>query len=66
MDKAYIEAILAKQGSTEDSLKKLEEIAGTITDNLRQLTKKVQEARERQDEEVIKMAISEYDECIER
>ncbi len=62
----FCEACISRQTSQEDAFQKLEEMSNRQVDVLRKLTKKVQDARHTQDEEVVKGYIEEYDECIEK
>jgi tetratricopeptide repeat protein 30 len=63
--KRFIEAVLLRKSSVEDSFKKLDEMGNEIIEDLRKLTKCVQEARQSRDDETIKRAVMEYDECID-
>jgi tetratricopeptide repeat protein 30 len=65
-DRAFIDAVLLKQGSAEESYKKLDEMAIHVIESLRELTRKVQLARQSQDNDAIKSAIADYDLCMER
>lgn len=62
----YIEAVLLKQASPEDSYRKLDDLATKHVDKLRKLTKQVQECRSQHDDEGVKKAIHAYDEAVER
>lgn len=62
----FCQALLLKQNSPEDAYHKLEDIACRQVETLRKLTKRVQEARTNQDDDIVKNAIEEYDACIDR
>ena len=57
---------MLKQSSQEQAFLKLEAQCNRQVDILRKLTKKVEEARQNQDDEVICQAIEEYDACIDK
>ena len=54
------------QTSREEAYRKLDEMATRHTDQLRKLTKQVQEARTMRDDDTVKKAVIEYDEALER
>ncbi|CAD7705097.1 unnamed protein product [Ostreobium quekettii] len=62
---AYLEAVIMKQTSPEEALRRLDQLAGLHVETLRRLTKDIQDARIARDNEGIKKAISEYDEVLE-
>ncbi|KAJ3082320.1 Tetratricopeptide repeat protein 30A, partial [Quaeritorhiza haematococci] len=62
----FIEATLLRQSSPEEAYKKFDDLANKHVDALRKLTKTVQEARQNHDEDVVKSAVHEYDEAVER
>ena len=62
----FCEANLLKQSSPEQSFLKLDGLGNRQIDILRKLTKKVEEARTNQDDEVIHQSIEEYDSCIDK
>ncbi|KAJ1513294.1 Tetratricopeptide repeat protein 30A [Coelomomyces lativittatus] len=62
----FLSAILLKSVSVEDSFKKLEELGQRHLDQLRHLSKQVQEARTARDEEKAKKYVIEYDQRLER
>jgi len=55
-----------KQSSQEQAFSKLDSLGNRQVDLLRKLTKKVEEARNDQDDQVIRNSIDEYDSCIEK
>ena len=55
-----------QQTSPEEAYRKFDEIAKKHIDNLRKLTKAVQDARNARDEAEIKSAIRDYDEALEK
>jgi tetratricopeptide repeat protein 30 len=62
----YIDAVLLKKSSPEESFKKLDDMGNELIDRLRKLTKQVQEARQNNNDDIIKAVVGEYDDCIER
>lgn len=54
-----------KDTSMEEAISRLDELAGGHIETLRQLTKRIQDARIARDNEMIKLAITEYDEALE-
>ena len=54
------------QTSKEEAYRKLDEMATKHTEQLRKLTKQVQEARHNHDDETVKKAVNDYDESMER
>ncbi|NWX83033.1 TT30B protein, partial [Nothoprocta pentlandii] len=62
----FLDAIITCQTAPEEAFHKLDEAAGTLTEQLRKLTKQVQEARQNRDDEAIKKSVNEYDETLER
>ncbi|XP_047143378.1 intraflagellar transport protein 70A isoform X1 [Hydra vulgaris] len=62
----FLDAIITQQSSPEEGFRKFDEIAVHHTDTLRKLTKQVQEARQNNNEEAVKKAVNDYDECLER
>ncbi|GMH38415.1 hypothetical protein BSKO_06299 [Bryopsis sp. KO-2023] len=61
----YLEAVIMKQTSAEESIWKLDELAGRHVETLRRLTKQIQDSRIARDQDAIKVAITEYDEGLE-
>ncbi|XP_070580562.1 intraflagellar transport protein 70A-like [Ptychodera flava] len=62
----FIDAILTQQTAPEEAYRKLDDMASKYTDQLRKLTKQVQEARQNHDDEAVKKVVNEYDEALER
>ncbi|XP_006119513.1 intraflagellar transport protein 70B [Pelodiscus sinensis] len=62
----FLDAMITCQTAPEEAFHKLDELAGTMTDQLRKLTKQVQEARQNRDDEAVKKAVNEYDETLEK
>lgn len=62
----FLDAVITMQTSKEEAYRKLDEIATQHTEMLRKLTKQVQEARVHHDDEMVKKAVNEYDEALER
>jgi tetratricopeptide repeat protein 30 len=56
---------LLKDSSPEDAYKKFDDLGNEHIEQLRKITKQVQEARQEQDGEALKTLITQYDECIE-
>merc|ERR1719376_1462696 len=61
-----IDAVITKQTGEQEAFRKLDAMASKQTDELRKLTKQVQECREVHDEQGVKQAVNQYDEAIER
>jgi tetratricopeptide repeat protein 30 len=57
--------MLLRKSSVDDSYQTLSELSDEIMEDLRKLTKCVQEARQTHDDDTIRQAVSEYDECID-
>lgn len=55
-----------QQTSPEEAYRKFDELAKKHVDNLRKLTKRVQDARNGHDDNEIKLALKEYDEAVEK
>jgi tetratricopeptide repeat protein 30 len=62
----FLDAVITQQSSPEDAFRKFDEMAGSQTEQLRKLTKQVQSARQRHDEEDVKRAVNDYEEALER
>ncbi|NXU54905.1 TT30B protein, partial [Turnix velox] len=62
----FLDAIITCQTAPEEAFHKLDDSAGTLTDQLRKLTKQVQDGRQNWDDEAVKKAVSEYDETLEK
>ncbi|XP_072037148.1 intraflagellar transport protein 70A-like [Amphiura filiformis] len=62
----FLDAVITMQTSKEEAYRKLDDMATRHTEQLRKLTKQVQEARHNHDDETVKKAVNEYDEALER
>lgn len=62
----FLDAVITCQTAPEEAFIKLDGLAGMLTEQLRRLTKQVQEARHNRDDEAIKKAVNEYDETMEK
>uniref|UniRef100_A0A8C5PJ56 Tetratricopeptide repeat protein 30 n=1 Tax=Leptobrachium leishanense TaxID=445787 RepID=A0A8C5PJ56_9ANUR len=62
----FLDAIITCQTAPDEAFLKLDELAGMLIEQLRKLTKQVQEARHNRDDEVLKKAVNEYDEALEK
>ncbi|KAJ3278898.1 Tetratricopeptide repeat protein 30A, partial [Borealophlyctis nickersoniae] len=62
----FLEATLLRQSAPEEAYKKFDDLANMHVDQLRKLTKQVQEARQNHDEETVKRVVNEYDDAVER
>jgi tetratricopeptide repeat protein 30 len=55
-----------QQTSPEDAYNKFDELASRHTETLRKLTKQVQEARQSHDDEMVKKAVNDYEDVLEK
>lgn len=62
----FIDAVITKQTAPEEAYRKLDDMANKHIEQLRKFTKQVQESRHNNDEVAVKIAVNDYDECIER
>lgn len=62
----FMEAVIMRQTTPEEAYRKLDEMASKQTEQLRKLTKQVTEARQNHDDDSVKKAVNDYDECLER
>ncbi|KAF8565337.1 hypothetical protein P879_01311 [Paragonimus westermani] len=62
----FIEAVILRQTAPQDAYNRLDQMAAKHTEQLRRLTKTVQEARQAQDDEAVKRAVYDYDAALER
>lgn len=62
----FLDAIITQQTSPSEAYQKLDELANKHTEMLRKLTKQVQENRTHGDTELVKKAVLDYEECLER
>ena len=62
----FIEVCILRQTSPEEAFNRLEDMSQQQTENLRKLTKAVQEARQDQNDEAVKIAVNDYDDAMEQ
>lgn len=62
----FLDAMITCQTAPEEAFIKLDGLAGMLTEQLRKLTKQVQEARHNRDEEAVKKTENEYDDTLEK
>ncbi|XP_049975930.1 tetratricopeptide repeat protein 30A2-like [Alexandromys fortis] len=62
----FLDAMITCQTAPEEAFIKLDGLAGMLTEQLRRLTKQVQEARHNRDDEIVIKAVNEYDETLEK
>ncbi|KAG5877801.1 hypothetical protein JTB14_036823 [Gonioctena quinquepunctata] len=62
----FLDAIITQQTSPSEAYQKLDELASRHTEQLRKLTKQVQEHRNRNDTELVKKTVMDYEECLDR
>ncbi|XP_056609233.1 tetratricopeptide repeat protein 30A isoform X1 [Triplophysa dalaica] len=62
----YLDAMITCQTAPEEAFRKFDEIAGKLTEQLRKVTKQVQESRHNRDDDSLKKYIQDYDEVLER
>ncbi|GAB6033191.1 Tetratricopeptide repeat protein 30A [Chamberlinius hualienensis] len=62
----FLDALITQQTSPEEAFRKFDIIAAKHTEQLRKITKTVQEARQNHEEEKTRAAISDYEEALER
>ncbi|XP_039631100.1 tetratricopeptide repeat protein 30A isoform X1 [Polypterus senegalus] len=63
---AFLDAMITCQTAPEEAFRKFDEMSGELAEQLRMLTKQVQEARHKRDDEAVKRAVNEYDEVLEK
>ncbi|RWS31044.1 tetratricopeptide repeat protein 30A-like protein [Leptotrombidium deliense] len=61
----FLDALITQQTSPEDAYRKFDEMATKHSDALRKLMKKVQDAKQTQNEENVKKAVAEYENTLE-
>ncbi|KAH8861620.1 Tetratricopeptide repeat protein [Schistosoma japonicum] len=61
----FIEAVILRQTSPQDAFSRLDQMAIKQTDQLRRLTKAIQEARQNQNDELVRQTVHEYDVALE-
>ncbi|XP_075871843.1 intraflagellar transport protein 70A isoform X2 [Nelusetta ayraudi] len=57
----FLDALLTCQTAPEEAFRKLDEMSGKLTEQLRKLAKQVQDARLVRDDDLLKKALQEYD-----
>ncbi|NWR69540.1 TT30B protein, partial [Centropus unirufus] len=62
----FLDAVITCQIAPEEAFHKLDDLAGTLAEQLRKVMKQIQEARQSWDEEAVKKAASEYDETLDK
>ncbi|CAH8524252.1 unnamed protein product [Dicrocoelium dendriticum] len=62
----FIEAVILRQSAPQDAYNRFDQMAAKHTEQLRRLTKAVQEARQARDDEAVKRVVCEYDAALER
>ncbi|MCJ8739670.1 hypothetical protein PDJAM_G00049830 [Pangasius djambal] len=61
----FLDAMLTSQTAPEEAFRKLDDMAGKLTEQLRKVTKQVQESRRTRDDEGLKKAVEHYDQLLE-
>ncbi|XP_062875089.1 intraflagellar transport protein 70A [Trichomycterus rosablanca] len=61
----FLDAMLTSQTAPEEAFRKFDDVAGKLTEQLRKVTKQVQEARRNRDDEGLKKAVEDYDQLLE-
>uniref|UniRef100_A0A669QBD4 Tetratricopeptide repeat protein 30 n=1 Tax=Phasianus colchicus TaxID=9054 RepID=A0A669QBD4_PHACC len=62
----FLDAVITCQTAPEEAFHKLDDAAGMLTEQLRKLTKQIQEARQNWDDEAVKKTVNEYDETLDK
>lgn len=62
----FIDALITSQTSPEEAFQKFEDIGSRFAEQLRKLTKTVQESRSQGDNDEVKRAVLEYEEALEK
>eukprot|EP00742_Colponemidia_sp_Colp-10_P002065 GILJ01002206.1.p1 GENE.GILJ01002206.1~~GILJ01002206.1.p1 ORF type:complete len:660 (+),score=124.52 GILJ01002206.1:316-2295(+) len=65
-DYEYLDALIMQQTSPEEAYRKFDDLANKHIDNLRKLTKAIQDARLARDNDAIKKSLKDYDEALEK
>eukprot|EP00331_Platyophrya_macrostoma_P015029 CAMPEP_0176475864 /NCGR_PEP_ID=MMETSP0127-20121128/43835_1 /TAXON_ID=938130 /ORGANISM="Platyophrya macrostoma, Strain WH" /LENGTH=619 /DNA_ID=CAMNT_0017871491 /DNA_START=108 /DNA_END=1967 /DNA_ORIENTATION=+ len=65
-DFEFIDALILQQASPEQAYKKFESLGNKHIDNLRKLTKQINDARNARDNEALKKALKEFDDALEK
>lgn len=61
----FLDAVLTSQTAPEEAFRKLEVMSSHQTEKLRKLTKQVQDQREKQNDDLVRKAVEDYDEALE-
>ncbi|XP_071962158.1 intraflagellar transport protein 70A-like [Antedon mediterranea] len=62
----FLDTVITKQTSPEEAYRRFDDMATRHTEQLRKLTKQVQESRQNHDDESVKQAVNDYDDALER
>uniref|UniRef100_A0AAY4CTM9 Tetratricopeptide repeat protein 30 n=1 Tax=Denticeps clupeoides TaxID=299321 RepID=A0AAY4CTM9_9TELE len=62
----FLDAMITCQTAPEEAFRKFDEITAELTEQLRKVTKQVQDARHNRDDEALKKALHDYDEVLEK
>ncbi|EAR85890.1 tetratricopeptide repeat protein (macronuclear) [Tetrahymena thermophila SB210] len=65
-DFEFIDALILQNASPEEAFRKFDALANKHIDQLRKITKNIQDARQQRDSDAIRRALKEFDECIEK
>ncbi|XP_053507733.1 tetratricopeptide repeat protein 30A isoform X5 [Ictalurus furcatus] len=61
----FLDAMLTSQTAPEEAFRKLDDMAGKLTEQLRKVTKQVQESRRTRDDEGLRKTVEDYDQLLE-
>jgi tetratricopeptide repeat protein 30 len=62
----FLDAIITTQTSPAEAFQALDEMCNQHTEELRKLTRQVQDARQAQDDDAVKKTVNDYDDCLEK
>ncbi|CAG0888873.1 unnamed protein product [Cyprideis torosa] len=62
----FLDALITQQTAPDEAYRKFEEMVTRQTEQLRKLTKSVQESRQTHDDEAVKRAVNDYEETLEK
>jgi tetratricopeptide repeat protein 30 len=62
----FVTSLISKDAAPNDSFKRLDELGSGLVSDLRKLTKVVQDSKLSSNEEIIKKAVSEYEDCLDK
>ena len=65
-DYEYLEAIIFQNSNPEETARKLEQLGNKHLENLKRITKEIKESRNDSDNDGLKKALKEYDDCLEK